>query len=150
MTDRTRRGINHFQTAHATEDPGMAMLLVVTNDGGRWSEADSLRQLSFLGITSLSVLETSDRVALLAEGWAFDVNASGARVVEILASGASDVTVFHPVVQMGVTARGEGGRDEEKDQVKRRVGVGDGPYEPDGGAGMGASPSDRHQPERGD
>ena len=128
----------------------MAMLLVVTDEAGRWAEASSLRQLSRLGITSLSVLEASQSVALLAEGWAFDVDASGERAVEILAAGAHQVTVFHPVVQIGVTARNKGGRDEEEVEGSSSVAVSGGPDELVGGAGMGASPSDRHQPERGD
>jgi hypothetical protein len=83
----------------------MAMLLVATNEAGGWAEAEALRRLGDLGITSLSVLEGPGKVALLVQGWAFDADASGERAVEILATGASDVTVFHLAVQIGVTAR---------------------------------------------
>lgn len=88
------------------------MLLVVTHEVGGWPEAEALRQLGHLGITSLSVLESPGGVALLVQGWAFDADASGERAVGILATGASDVTVFHPVVQVGVTARDKGDKDE--------------------------------------
>jgi hypothetical protein len=128
----------------------MAMLLVVTDEAGGWPEAEALRQLGHLGITSLSVLEAAGRVALLVQGWAFDADASGERSVEILTTGASDVTVFHPVVQVGVFARDKGDRDEETADENRRRTFGDGRDEPDGGAGMGAPTPDRYQPERRD
>jgi hypothetical protein len=124
----------------------MAMLLVVTDEAGGWPDAEALRQLGHLGITSLSVLETPGWVALLVQGWAFDADASGERAIGILATGASEVTVFHPVVQVGVTARNKGDKDEETaDEDGGRV-VGDGLDEPGGGAGMGAPTPDRHQP----
>lgn len=122
------------------------MLLVVTDEAGGWPDAEALRQLGHLGITSLSVLETPGRVALLVQGWAFDADASGERAIGILATGASEVTVFHPVVQVGVTARNKGDKDEETaDEDGGRV-VGDGLDEPDGSAGMGTPTPDRHQP----
>jgi hypothetical protein len=128
----------------------MAMLLVVTDEAGGWPEAEELRQLGHLGITSLSVLEAPGRVALLVQGWAFDADASGERAEGILATGASDVTVFHPVVQVGVTARDKGDKDEEAADENRSRAVGDGLDEPGGDAGMGAPTPDRHQPQRGD
>ncbi|MEX0865040.1 MAG: hypothetical protein WD269_09230 [Acidimicrobiia bacterium] len=85
----------------------------MTEEAGVWAEAEALRQLGRFGITSLSVLEAPGKVALLVQGWAFDADASGERVVEIVTPGASDVTVFHPVVQVGVTSRVKGDSDEE-------------------------------------
>lgn len=122
----------------------MAMLLVVTEDAGGWAEAEALRQLGRLGITSLSVLEAPGKVALLVQGWAFDADASGDRVVEILTTGSSDVTVFDPVVQVGVTPRVKGDSDEETaDEIRDGAARGGGD-EPGGGAGMGASTHGRH------
>ncbi|MEX0864053.1 MAG: hypothetical protein WD269_04165 [Acidimicrobiia bacterium] len=128
----------------------MAMLLVVTAKVGDWAAADALRRLGRLGITSLSVLEAHDEVALLVQGWAFDAEASSEMAVAILAADASDVTVFHPVVQVGVTPRAKGdGENETIDEVG--IGTDDGGGdEPGGSAGMGASTPDRHQPQRGD
>lgn len=117
----------------------MAMLLVVTEEAGGWAEAEALRQLGRLGITSLSVLEAPGKVALLVQGWAFDADSSGERVVEILATGTSDVTVFRPVVQVGVTPRVKGDSDEETADKIRDGAAGGGGDEPGGGAGMGAS-----------
>jgi hypothetical protein len=128
----------------------MAMLLMVTDEAGGWPDAEALRQLGHLGITNVSVLEAPGRVALLVQGWAFDADTSGERVLGILATGASDVTVFHPVVQVGVTARDKGDKDEETADDNRGRAVGDGLGELGGGAGMGAPTPDRHQPERGD
>jgi hypothetical protein len=128
----------------------MAMLLVVTDEVGGWAEAEALRKLGRLGITSLTVLEAPGRVALVLQGWAFDTDASGERSAEILTTGASDVTVFHPVVQVGVIARDKGDGDEETADKNRRRAVGDGRDEPGGGAGMGAPTPDRYQPERRD
>lgn len=122
----------------------MAMLLVVTDDAGGWADAGALRLLGRLGITSLSVLEAPDRVALLVQGWAFDAIASGDRATEVLSAGASDVTVFHPVVQIGVSARDQGDNDEETAVEGRGRRVGDGVDQPGDDAGMGAPTSDRH------
>jgi hypothetical protein len=128
----------------------MAMLLVVTDEAGGWPEAEALRQLGHLGITNLSILEAPGGVALLVQGWAFDADASGERAVGILATGASDVTVFHPVVQVGVTARDKGDNDEKTPDKNRGRAVVDGMDEPGGHAGMGAPTPDRYQSERGD
>lgn len=128
----------------------MAMLLVVTEDVGGWAEAEALRQLGRLGITNLSVLEAPGKMALLVQGWAFDADAYGERVVEILATGSSNVTVFRPVVQVGVTPRVKGNNDEETaDEIRDRAARGGGD-EHGGGAGMGPSTPGRQQPQRSD
>ena len=126
------------------------MLLVVTEDGGGWAEAEALRQLGRLGITSLSVLEAPGKVALLVQGWAFDAAASGERVVEILTTGSSDVTVFGPVVQVGVTPRVKGNSDEETAGEIRDGAARGGGDELGGGAGLGPSTPGRQQPQRSD
>lgn len=117
----------------------MAMLLVVTEDAGGWAEAEALRQLGRLGITTLSVLEAPGKVALLVQGWAFDADVSGERLVEILTTGTSDVTVFLPVVQVGVTPRVKGNGDEETAEEIRDGAARGGGDEPGGSAGMGTS-----------
>lgn len=86
------------------------MLVVITDETGGWAEADALRQLGRLGITSLTVLEAPGKVALVVQGWAFDAEGSAVGTVEVLANDASNVTVFHPVVEVGVTARDKGER----------------------------------------
>lgn len=126
------------------------MLLVVTDVSGGWPDAEALRRLGHLGITSLSILEAPSAVALLVQGWAFDADASGERAVGILATGASDVTVFRPVVQVGVTDRDKGDKDEETADKSHAGAVADGLDEPGSDAGMGAPTPDRHQPERSD
>ena len=124
----------------------MAMLLIVGRGLAAPVEAVSMQRLGRLGITSLSILESPDAVAVLLQGWAFDVETAEDRVIEILGGGEADVVVFHPVVQAGVTPREKGDGDEREDHDDRDPGRSD---EPDGSARVGAPASDRHHPQRG-
>lgn len=79
----------------------MSMILVFADEPSVL-DTERLALLGRLGITSVTLLEEASIRGVLIQGWAFE-RTSAREAVEILTSGASDVRVLEPVMQVSVS-----------------------------------------------
>ncbi len=77
------------------------MILVLADEPGVL-DTERLARLGRLGITSVTLLEEASTRGVLIQGWAFE-RTSAREAVEILTSGAADVRVLEPVMQVTVS-----------------------------------------------
>lgn len=67
-------------------------------------DARAVSALGRLGVTNLTLVQDERTVAIVLEGWGFDVGTSAVAAVEALSSNGRAARVLHPVGQMAITA----------------------------------------------
>ncbi len=82
----------------------MSMILILTDQLGGL-DTEKLARLGSLGVTNVTLLEEASTAGVLIQGWAFG-RTSAREAVDILTSGAADVRVLEPVMQVSVAPSG--------------------------------------------